>query len=90
MYPLLKSGDIVIYKQIQDFYNILWGEMYLIAFDYDGQEYITVKYIKRVEEQPEMVSLVSYNSHHAPKEIPIRSIRALAMVKASIRFNGMG
>lgn len=90
MYPLLKSGDIVIYKQVRDFYNIIWGEMYLISFCYEDEEYITVKFIKRVEDQPERVLLVSHNAHHAPKEIPISSIRALAMIKASIRFNTMG
>lgn len=90
MYPLLKSGDIVMYKQIQDYYNIIWGEMYLISFNYEGEEYITVKFIKKVEEKPDIVLLVSHNPHHAPKEIPVSSIRALAMVKASIRFNTMG
>lgn len=90
MYPLLKSGDIVMYKQIQDYYNIIWGEMYLISFNYEGEEYITVKFIKKVEEHPDRVLLVSHNPHHAPKEIPIAAIRALAMVKASIRFNTMG
>lgn len=90
MYPLLKSGDIVIYKQIQDYYNIIWGEMYLISFNYESEEYITVKFIKKVENEPDRVLLVSHNPHHAPKEIPVLSIRALAMVKASIRFNTMG
>lgn len=90
MYPLLKSGDIVMYKQIQDYYNIIWGEMYLISFNYEGEEYITVKFIKKVEDKPDRVLLVSHNPHHAPKEVPVSSIRALAMVKASIRFNTMG
>lgn len=90
MYPLLKAGDIVMYKQIQDYYNIIWGEMYLISFSYEGEEYITVKFLKKVEGQPDRVLLVSHNPHHAPKEIPISAIRALALVKASIRFNTMG
>lgn len=90
MYPLLKAGDIVMYKQIQDFYNIIWGEMYLISFSYEGEEYITVKFIKKIEGRPDYVLLVSHNPHHAPKEIPVSAIRALAMVKASVRFNTMG
>lgn len=90
MYPLLKAGDIVMYKQIQDYYNIIWGEMYLISFNYEGEEFITVKFLKKVEGQPDRVLLVSHNPHHAPKEIPISAIRALALVKASIRFNTMG
>lgn len=90
MYPLLKAGDIVMYKQIQDFHNIIWGEMYLISFSYEGEEYITVKFIKKIEGRPDYVLLVSHNPHHAPKEIPIQAIRALAMIKASVRFNTMG
>lgn len=90
MYPLLKAGDIVMYKQIQDYYNIIWGEMYLISFSYEDEEYITVKFLKKVEGHPDRVLLVSHNPHHAPKEIPISAIRALALVKASIRFNTMG
>ena len=39
MYPLLKSGDIVFYKQVHDImHSIIWGEMYLISFDIDGDE----------------------------------------------------
>ncbi len=90
MYPLLKAGDIVIYKQLHDFSNIIWGEMYLISFSFEDEEYITVKFIKRIEGDDIRIQLVSYNQHHAPKEISLSSIRALALVKASIRFNTMG
>ena len=30
MYPLLKSGDIVLYKQLRDLDDIFWGDMYLL------------------------------------------------------------
>ena len=46
MYPLLKSGDIVLYKQLKDIGDIFWGDMYLLSIDIDGEEYITVKYIQ--------------------------------------------
>lgn len=89
MYPLLKSGDIVLYKEVNDMVNgIFWGEMYLISIDMDGEEYITVKYIQRSQE-PGMVKLVSENRHHQEKEVELSKIRALALVKASIRMNAM-
>ena len=48
MYPLLKSGDIVFYKQVHDImHSIIWGEMYLISFDIDGDEYVSVKYLQK-------------------------------------------
>ena len=90
MYPLLKAGDMVVYKQVRDCTNIIWGEMYLISFAYDDEQYTTVKYLNRVEGSPDRALLVSYNPHHAPIEIPLSAIRALAIVKPSVRFNTMG
>ncbi len=88
MYPLLKSGDIVLYKQLSDLEDIFWGDMYLLSLDIDGEEYITVKYIQKSEREG-YVKLVSQNPHHADKEIPKSRIRALALVKASIRMNSI-
>lgn len=88
MYPLLKSGDIVLYKQLHDIDNIFWGDMYLLSIDIDGEEYVTVKYIQK-SEKPGCVKLVSQNPHHADKDIEIGRIRALAFVKASIRMNSI-
>lgn len=90
MYPLLKAGDIVVYKQVRDCMNIIWGEMYLVSFSYDDEEYTTVKYLNRMDDRPDYARLVSYNAHHAPIEVPLSAIRALAIVKASVRFNTMG
>lgn len=88
MYPLLKSGDIVLYKQLHDIGDIFWGDMYLLSLDIDGEEYITVKYIQK-SERDGYVKLVSQNPHHADKEVAMERIRALALVKASIRMNSM-
>ena len=90
MYPILKSGDIVLYKEINNTNGcLLWGEMYLLSFTLDGEDYITIKYVQKSEVEG-FVRLVSHNPHHAPQEIPRDSIRAVALVKASVRFNTMG
>lgn len=89
MYPLLKSGDIVFYKQVHDIrHSIIWGEMYLISFDIDGDEYVSVKYLQK-SDIPDHVVLVSYNEHHKPMEIHVSRIRALAFIKASLRLNSL-
>ena len=88
MYPLLKSGDIVLYKQLHNIEDIFWGDMYLLSIDLDGEEYITVKYIQKSDREG-YVRLVSQNPHHADKDIEISRIRALALVKASIRMNSI-
>lgn len=89
MYPLIKSGDIIVYRQLHDLLNsIITGEMYLLSFDLEGEEYIVVKYIQE-SELPGHIKLVSQNQHHQPKDIPLSSVRALAQIKASVRFNIM-
>lgn len=90
MYPLLKSGDIVLYKEVvPTIEHILWGEMYLLSFNIDGEDYIAIKYIQKSDDECH-VRLVSHNPHHSPKDIPAEVIRALALVKASVRYNTMG
>lgn len=88
MYPLLKSGDIIAYKEIHDFSNIIYGEMYLVSFEIEGDEFLVVKYVNRSELEGH-IKLVSYNQHHDPKDIPISCICAMALVKLSIRKNVM-
>lgn len=88
MYPLLKSGDIVLYKQMNSIEDIFWGDMYLLSIDIDGEEYITVKYIQK-STQEGCVKLVSQNQHHADKDVGINRIKALAFIKASIRMNSI-
>ena len=88
MYPLLKSGDIILYKQLNNIEDIFWGDMYLLSIDIDGEEYVTVKYIQK-SDRPDCIRLVSQNPHHADKDVEISKIRALAFIKASIRMNSI-
>lgn len=87
MTPLLKSGDIIIYKKLAlSLDSILWGQIYLLSFDAGGDTFTVVKYIQKSDD-PECIRLVSHNSHFEPKDIPLSSVRALAIVKASITFH---
>ena len=88
MYPLLKSGDIVLYKQLQSLEDVFWGDMYLLSIDINGEEYITVKYVQK-SDRVGYVRLVSQNQHHADKDVQVEKIRAIALVKASIRMNSI-
>lgn len=89
MYPLLKSGDIILYKQLNDVRDVFWGDMYLLSIDIDGEEYITVKYVQKSEHDG-FIKLVSQNQHHADKEVEISRIRAIALIKASVRMHTIG
>lgn len=88
MYPILKSGDIVGFKEINSFSSLIYGEMYLVSFMIDGDEYLAVKYVNRSEKEG-CIKLVSYNTHHEPMDIPVEAVNAMAIVKFSIRKNMM-
>ncbi|MDD3036393.1 helix-turn-helix domain-containing protein [Bacteroides sp.] len=88
MYPILKSGDIVGFKEINSFSNLIYGEMYLVSFTIEGDEYLSVKYVNRSDKEG-CLKLVSYNTHHEPMDIPFASINAMAIVKFSIRKHMM-
>lgn len=85
MYPLLKSGDIIAYRQVRNLDSIIYGEIYLIQLENDGDISIVVKYVKRSEKGDDYIKLVSYNKEHDPKDVPLSWIRAIARVTLTIR-----
>ena len=88
MYPILKSGDIIGFKEISSLDYIIYGEMYLVSFHIDGDDYLSVKYVNRSEKEG-CIKLVSYNPHHDPMDLPLTNIQAMGIVKFSIRKNMM-
>lgn len=90
MYPLLKSGDIVFYKEVPvDVQHVFYGEMYLLSYNIDGDDYVVVKYIKKSTKGEPFVTLASQNPNHSDKDIDFRHVNAIALIKASIRINSM-
>lgn len=89
MTPLLKSGDIIIFKRLAlSLDSILWGQIYLLSFIASGDFFTVVKYVQK-SDTPDCIRLVSHNDRFQPKDIPLSSIQALAIVKASITFHTM-
>lgn len=87
MYPLIKSGDIVCYKTVQDLSNnILYGNMYLVNIDFEGDEMLLVKYIHRGEDENHW-KLVSENKYHDAIEVPLQNVLSAALIKGNVRFN---
>ena len=87
MHPILKAGDIVCYKLINERKNIRYGEIYLLYINDGDDEYLTIKYIQKSDLGKDYFRLVSHNPHHDPKDEPILHIKAIAIVKLSIRYN---
>lgn len=91
MYPLLKTGDMVMYKKIDDIQNhiFIWGEMYLIDLENSGENYVTVKWVQKSKVGADHICLVSENQHNEPIDVPKKNLRALAIIKAFLRINSM-
>ncbi len=90
MAPLLRSGDLVLYKIVRNLpADLLLGEMYLLSFEANGEEITVLRYVERGRKEG-YVRLVCHSPNYAAKEIPVASLRAAALVRASVRYNTMG
>lgn len=89
MYPLLKSGDLIIYKKVSNnVEHIIWGELYLIAvITADLEEFLLLRRIQKSDKGDDWIELVSENSQHQSKEVLLKNIEGLALIKATIRIN---
>lgn len=89
MYPIIKSGDIILYKVMQGLDTIIWGETYIVTYESYGDYYTVVKYVKKSTEHDGNLVLLSQNEHHQPFEIHISQVKSMALVRASVRYNNM-
>ena len=85
MYPLLKSGDIIAYKEVHSIESVQYGEIYILQIENDCDVSVVVKYVKKSSEGNDYLNLVSYNKEHDPKDVRKESITALARVILCIR-----
>lgn len=87
MFPILKSGDIIFYSQINDFKdNLCWGGMYLLDLNTDDGEYMTVHYIHSSDKGEDWIKLVSSNTHYSPQEIHVSTVRSAAFIKGFLQI----
>lgn len=92
MYPILKSGDIIFFRKINNtnlIDSLYFGEMYLLDIQNEDDEYTTVKYVQSSERGTDWIKLVSQNQHHSPKDIHLSWVKGAAFVKGSLRINSM-
>ena len=84
----VKTGDIIAYKQLQSLNNLISGEIYVVDFHLEGDDFEVVKYVQW-EEENSSLRLVSYNQHHKDLIIPVSAVRAIALVKIVVRITSM-
>lgn len=89
MSPEIKSGDIIVFKQVKDLRKGLFlGQIYLLSLNLEGEEYIVVQRIQQGD-MDDHVKLVSTNTQYPSQNVKRDSITAAAMIKASVRYNTM-
>jgi len=86
MYPLIKSGDYLGYKIIEDLLSdIYWGQMYILYLTVAGEAFRTIKFVHKGKSEKHL-KLVSENKHHQDKEVLISKIISIAQVKLLVRL----
>lgn len=89
MSPIMQSGDLVVFKMNSSLQYILWGDIYIVSFSLEGDDYTVVKMLQK-SDKADHLKLVSYNPENEPMDIPMSTIRQLAHVKAWVHYNSMG
>lgn len=86
MYPIVKPGDIIVYKRVNDLKaGIIFGEMYIISVLIDERLHTLVRLIKKSDIKNH-IQLVGYNNPDAAMDVPLKTVEAVAMVKANISY----
>lgn len=88
MYPMLRSGDIVLYRVLSDASDIIWGEMYILLATMNGEKYLLLRNIHHSDREG-FIRLSSQNPSYSDKEISLEKVHSIALVKASIRICSM-
>lgn len=88
MHPLLKAGDIIVYKNVEvKRENIYFGEIYLLAVYIGKKETIkAIKFVYPSDLGDEYIKVVSQNNHYPSKDIQLSEVAAMGLVRASIRL----
>lgn len=85
MEPEIQRGDLIVFRKVNDFNSGLFlGQIYYLTFVLEGHEYSMIRYILAGDDE-QSVKLVSTNKRYAPSDIPVDSIKELAMIMASVR-----
>lgn len=91
MHPLVKNGDIVLYKQVHDLNEgFIWGEMYIVNYEYAGEQMAVISYVKKSDKGPDYILLCSNNKNNDERDTPLSKIRAIALIRAGIWLNTIG
>ncbi len=86
MAPELKSGDLLVYRRVRDLRKgVLLGQIYMLSVEMGGEEFVLVRYVLKSDKE-DCVCLTSKNERADPQDVPVSTIKAMAMVRASIRY----
>ena len=82
MSPVIRSGDYIAVRELTNFQQIFWGQIYVVLLD----DYRLVKYIRR-HTDPAMVILRSENRNYDDMEVARADIRELMFVQHIIHLD---
>jgi phage repressor protein C with HTH and peptisase S24 domain len=76
MSPVIKNGDLIAVRELSNFSQIFWGQIYVVVLD----DFRMVKYVRR-HENPDKVILRSENPKYDDMEVNRSEIRDLLVVQ---------
>lgn len=94
MSPRIQTGDVVLFKMLHSktgsytINSFRWGDVYLILFCMNGDSSVVLKHIQKSDDDT-LVKLANFDKKVDSYEIPIDSIKSLALVKGGVFYMAM-
>ncbi len=89
MSPMVKNGDLIVYKIVKNFpQSLVWGEMYILYFDFNTDKILTVRNIQKGSCN-NSITLFSENKQYQDNEFSLNHLKAVALVKAIVNFRAI-
>ena len=82
MAPVIKDGDFVAVREVSNFNQIYWGQIYIIQLD----DFRLVKYVRR-HTDPNMVVLRSENPNYDDMDVRRSDIHEMLLVQHVLHLN---
>lgn len=90
MRPILCPEDLILFKGVPcEEQQIFYNQMYLVSFALDSEFYTVCKYIRKSPKGFPYIILASENPDFPDKEIHFGCVKAMALVKAFVRYGGV-
>ena len=87
MHPLIQNKDIILFRDLEDTDNIIFGETYIIYLRISKEDHLLVRCLREDDQNDGFFIISSFNPKYPDQKISKGMVLALARVMGQIHIN---